>query len=278
MKLAISGTEFSGSEPMTSLLAAAEAVGVTAVEVWYPKNFEALGERTSRRVLERSGIDVACISTATELGDPRRTRDDRAVLNRAIDLAVDLQSPFVNTYFGFPPSRDDDRWSEEYASAVTPCLERASERNVRVVLENEFNAFGLDTHRADITRRPAALAQLIGLIGDDSFGINFDAANFYCADQDPLPAYRWLRESVAYAHAKDVAPLTGAANDRWRTYEDYGRTYETRPMGSGVLPWPELLAAFRADGLPVLTVEPHACGDPIGAFRQAVQYVRNCPG
>ncbi|GIH11862.1 sugar phosphate isomerase/epimerase family protein [Rugosimonospora africana] len=255
----ISGTEFV-KEPdgLTGLLDAARAVGAESLEVWYPENFGPDPD-SALAALRASGLRVACVASGSELGlpDPEPQAD---LLRAAITVAHRLGAPLANTYFGPPGRYDDAAAIDRYAKAIASCLDHAAELGVTVVLENEFDAFGHDPEHGDPTRRPESLRRLVDTVGHPHFGLNFDAANLACAGvTDLVGALELLEDAVRYAHVKDVLPVSGPdeAPEGWTAYRDGARWYATCPLGTGVVPWPDLLPRL-APQVVAATLEPHA--------------------
>jgi sugar phosphate isomerase/epimerase len=269
----ISGTEFV-KEPdgMTALLDAARAVGAESLEVWYPENFGPDAERA----LRDSGVRVACVASGSELGIPD-PEPQVELLRAAITVAHRLGAPLANTYFGPPGQCDDVASIDRYAKAVAGCLDLAAELGVTVVLENEFDAFGHDPEHGDPTRRPESLRRLVDTVGHPHFGLNFDAANLACAGvTDLVGALEFLGDAIRYAHVKDVLPVSGPEEtpEGWTSYRDGDRWYRTCPLGTGVVPWLDLLPRL-APRVTAATLEPHA--QPAlrrAAFAQALSAFR----
>ncbi|WP_405998862.1 sugar phosphate isomerase/epimerase family protein [Streptomyces sp. NBC_00829] len=260
MSIAVSGTEFTDTDGVDGLIEMARSAQCDAVEFWYPKNALRDGVDAALRKLDRAGLRTACVSTPSQLYGTGEA-DSVALLHEAIALAARTGSNRVNTYFGHAPLVDDERAIEAYAGALAPVLDLAATENVVIVLENEFDAFGWDPAGSDISRRPAALAALFARVDSPWFGLNFDAANFLCAAvsaaRDALPL---LLPWVRYAHVKDVrrASVAETPRDGWIRYTDHGRAYDTAPLGTGELDWPELIGSLATAGYDGhLTLEPH---------------------
>jgi sugar phosphate isomerase/epimerase len=282
LPLAISGTELEPTESIAHLIDCARALAIPFIELWYPRNTETDGlERTFSSIRE-AGLRVACISTGSELYRRGGSPEDVNLLNQAIDLARSVDAPFVNTYFGYYDRRDDTAAIKTYRRLLEPCLARAEESNVTIVLENEFNAFGVDPAFSDITRRPETLRQLLEEVDSTHFRLNFDPCNFYCAGVEPFPyAYELLKSFIAYTHVKDGCRLNAALADAvdfsgWRCFKDYDDEFVMRPMGEGAIPWANILRRFQVDGYSgFLTLEPHAeIPRRREAWEQAAAYVR----
>lgn len=277
-RIAISGTEFR-DEPIDTLVRTADEVGVTAIELWCPENLRADADGAALARLTAWPGQVAAVSVGVEIGEMSDVPGNRSRLVEALELADRLGAPVVNTYFGAPGYRDDRRSGEALARNLEPVLRRAESLGVTVVLENEFDAFGRDRCRGDLTRRPHALREAVRRIGSVRLRLNFDAANFYCAGVEPFPhAYEVLAEDVAYLHVKDIRTADPALPEQdgpWVRYHDYDRAYVTAALGSGAVNWPGLLARLAADRYTgSLTLEPHVRREHrTAAFVQAVAWL-----
>ncbi len=282
MRLAISGTELDTDEPIGALLESAGKLKIGFIELWHPRNTSTEGlDKTIDRVLA-AGVEIACVSAGSELYRDGGSREDQELLLESIQLAARVGARFVNTYFGHHPVRDDERAIETYQRLLAPCLDLAQSAGVAIVLENEFNAFGEDPAQSDITRRPAALRQLVEGVGNPHFRLNFDPCNFYCAGVEPYPyAYEILAPFIAYCHVKDgeylnnvlasTSPVSG-----WRRFRDYDNEFVMRPLGQGAIPWKALMKSLRSDAYPgFLTLEPHAeTAHRELAWQQAAEYMQ----
>jgi sugar phosphate isomerase/epimerase len=198
----------------------------------------------------------------------------------ALEVAARLGCPRVNTYFGAPGFRDDAVCGDNFLRNIAPALARADQLGVTIVLENEFNAFGRDHVRGDLTRRPPALRDLVRRSGSPRLRLNFDAANFYCAGVEPYPyAYGVVHDLIDYVHVKDIRlsrPDEPEPEDGWQRYRDYTRSYATTWLGSGAVNWTGLIDRLYADGYEgPLTLEPHALPEHrTSAFAQGIRWLR----
>lgn len=279
MPLVLSGTELEPDEPIQALCDAAGALGIDWIELWHPRNTSHLAVAGALDVIRSSKLRVACVSTGSELYRNGGSLSDQSLLLEAIEIASSCGASLVNTYFGYASVRDDEVAIAKYQQLLAPCLEFASARGVVIALENEFNAFGHDERRSDITRRAPALLRLLERVQSQSFVLNFDAANFLCAGVNPMDAYQLLRGHVGYCHLKDVAMREGVMSlaPGWRAYRDFDRLYQTMPMGEGSVGWRELLPRLLSEGYRgFLALEPHS--EPsirMDAWRQASDFVQS---
>lgn len=255
-RITISGTEFEKSEGVAPLVQTAESLGVSGIELWQPQNTTVTGLDDAVDRIRSAGLEVTCLSSGIELYRDGGSVDDQQRLCELVDNAARLGVRLVNTYFGFAPVLDDTRAIETYARLLEPCLAAAG-NDVTIVLENEFDSFGWDPARSDISRRPESLRELFSCVGSERFRLTFDPANFVCANENPIEAYGKLAEYVGYVHVKDVRP-SGGAMPGWREYSDHGKIFTTCPLGEGAVPWTMLLKRLLNDGYAgPFNLEPH---------------------
>ena len=279
MQIAVSGTDLHSTDSISKLIVLAKAVKVQFIELWYPMNIEAEGLERSIDMISKANIKVACISTPSELYRSGGSRDDQNLLIRAIDLAHQIGSPLVNTYFGSSSVQDDERAINVYIEYLKPCLDRARELGVTIVLENEFDTFGTDSAGSDITRRPIVLHKLVNQVGSPNFKITFDPCNYYFAGVEPFPyAYEVLHSQIGNVHVKDGSIFNSKARsdmESWKLFRDFGREFNTQPLGQGAINWSGLLLKLKEDDYTgFLTLEPHNEGKSLSQWSQAANSLR----
>jgi sugar phosphate isomerase/epimerase len=261
VQLAISLGELGPDEQLSDGLRLAADSGVTGVEYWYPANHGATDSADfDLEMIAQRGLTTVCISTPTQLGTGHRYPADAEILREAIGLAGRHDIGLVNTYFGYPEAEDDAGRIAQYRERVLPVVQAAAQAGVTLVLENEFDCFGLDHARADLTRRPDALGALVAAIDSPHFGLTFDACNAFFAQVRPLEDFlRPLLGSVRYVHVKDGRRQPGPITGGWRPVTDSGQRFQTCPLGNGEVGWSELLAYLAAHQYSGwYTSEPHA--------------------
>lgn len=283
MRLAVSGVELDEGEEPRELAAAARAAGATGVELWHDRNTSALGVDRTIAVLAEAGLAFSCVTSQIELYVPAGVEEAQRALCETIELAARVGAPFANSYFGFAAVRDDAAAVAAYAAAVRPCVERAEALGVTLLLENEFNAFGLDPSRSDLTREPERVLALFEAVDSPAFGMTFDPTNFtFAGVEDHQRAYEVLADVIRYVHVKNGHQIAPGAAPRpgWSRYTDYDDEYTTAPLDEGAVDWPALLARLRADGYDGwLCVEPHGARDELLPHcEEAAAFVREQVG
>jgi sugar phosphate isomerase/epimerase len=229
------------------------------------------------------GLRISAVDALSQLyrRSTRAADRNQQLLLRQIEVAAAAGAPYVVTYFGHSDERDDRRAIEQYMERLAPCLERAEQANVTILLENEFDAASVDPAGSDVTRRPEAVRELIERVGSARFRTNFDAANYYFAGAEPFPyAFEVLRDVIEYVHVKDghrLNALAGGGDDElWERSQDHDREYAWCPVGEGAVNWDGLLRALdRAGYSGFVALEPHSRRPHAeDAWRHAIEFVR----
>ena len=260
-EICLSGTELLGDESCAPLADACVAVGATGVELWYPDNTKHDGLEQTVRIFAAEGISVVALSAGIELYRDHGADEQQRKLLELVSKAGELGIRRVNTYFGFADRLDDEKAIEGYLRLVEPALTRACKKDVTILIENEFDAFGWDPVGSDITRRPHSLLALLDAAGSEHLKTTFDPANYLCAGVRPIDALNILKRHIAYVHVKDVVRIAGSsALAGWKSYSDHGRFYSTCPLGEGEVGWQSLFAELTGGvryGGP-FCLEPHS--------------------
>jgi 3-oxoisoapionate decarboxylase len=201
----------------------------------------------------RSRADTMGLFLEVGLPSPnpvRRMRElERAVepaehareLRKHVEAVAALGCKHARAYVGdrHDRFRTDVRWPDQCSltldvlKRLTPCLR---DLGVRVALE---------TH-ADLTFDE--LLSLVDALGSEVAGVTLDTGNLAMRLEDPLEGVERLAPHVLATHVKDAALAFTAR----------GLCWQARPVGSGILPIPDMLAALHAanPGL-ALSIELH---------------------
>jgi sugar phosphate isomerase/epimerase len=129
----------------------------------------------------------------------------------------------------------------EVLEALAPLLRR---RGVKIALE---------TH-ADLTADE--LLEMIERVGPEVAGVTLDTGNLVMRLDDPISAVQKLAPHVMATHVKDAV----------LAFSPRGLLWQARPIGSGVLPMPDLLAPLlrgRADLALSIELHPRTYDLPI---------------
>lgn len=263
MPVAVAAPELFGTGPLLGdldRLREVRELGFTALELWCPWQVDESNVSDVRDALHSLGMTVACVSSPSHLhGEP--TGEGHRLISASIAIAAELGATRVNTYFGHGGTGDDREAARTYAGLVAPLLRQAEAAGVTIVLENEFDAFGHDPEHYDISRRAQSLHHLVQLVDHPRFRLNFDAANFACSGEDVAEAVALLAPAVGYVHVKDIITVSREHSDEaaeGMRYTDGDNTYRTVRLGTGQVPWTEVLDRLAEAGYDgPFTLEPH---------------------
>ena len=172
-----------------------------------------------------------------EVGAVEHARD----LTRHIEAASSLGCRHVRAYLGdrHDRFRTDVRWRDQLA--VT--------RSVLKLLESPLRDFGMAV--AIETHADATLVEIQELLDDFEpavLGVTLDTGNLPMRLDDPVAAAERLAPRVLATHVKDAV----------LAFTPRGLCWQARPVGSGILPMPDLLAILqRANPALMLSIELH---------------------
>ncbi|GAA1999399.1 sugar phosphate isomerase/epimerase family protein [Microbacterium ulmi] len=257
------------------------SLAIDALElVYYPEND---GFDTAPETLASYGVDIVCVNATAKLRlmtspDPGPAQEN---ILRCVDLAADHGAEFVVLYPGHVARQKPKERLEVFRRRIEPCVERALERGVTLLLENHFDLRGEDPHYTDVVRDPELTAVFLDALGAPNVRVNFDAGNLYAAGIEPWPyAYRLLRDYISYAHLKDMAFYTellhGPLEENETLSDSKTGTFVPVAVGDGGINYAGLVREMAEDGTArFLTFEDHsleARADEI--YRRGVDYVR----
>jgi sugar phosphate isomerase/epimerase len=135
--------------------------------------------------------------------------------------------------------RTDTPWPDQIdatRSVIRELTPRLKEYGIRLAIE---------TH-ADLTA--CELLALLDRLDPEIAGVTLDTGNLAMRLDDPLDAARRLAPYVVATHVKDMA----------LAFTPRGLSWQARPVGSGILPMPDILAAIlRARPGIALSIELH---------------------
>jgi sugar phosphate isomerase/epimerase len=164
---------------------------------------------------------------------------------RAIQVAHELEAPFIRIFSFFMPEGDDPAVHREAVIDRLGQIVRAAEGSgVTLLHENEKEIYG-DT--------PARCLDLLAALDSPIFRAAWDPANFVqCGVRPHTEGYAQLRPYIAYVHVKDSILATR----------------QVVPAGEGEGELRETIAALRASGFDgFFSLEPHLqAGGKFGGF------------
>jgi sugar phosphate isomerase/epimerase len=188
---------------------------------------------TVKSELRQRGIGVSAIGSPIGKVGIRSDFDAyRSLVQHAIDVANELETPYIRMFSFYCEDRDADR--DEVMRRMQAMVDMAAAGGVVMLHENEKGIYG---------EQPDRCLDLHETVQGDSFRATFDPANFVQAGVRPYDeAFPLLRPYIAYFHIKDAVMADG----------------HVVPAGAGDGQVRELMAAAKEmsyDGY--LSLEPH---------------------
>jgi sugar phosphate isomerase/epimerase len=191
--------------------------------------------------LEVGLISPNPIRRTRELGRPVSAAEHTRDLSSQIHAVAALGCRYARAYVGdrHDRFRSDVSWKAQIEATVeilrllTPQL---LELDLRMAIE---------TH-ADLTT--CELLDVLGRLEPRAFGVTLDTANLLMRLDDPIEAVARLAPRVLCTHIKDAV----------LAFTPRGLCWQARPVGSGILPLPDLLSILIRECPSVpLTIELH---------------------
>lgn len=252
-------------------LRAAARAGVDVIDLPTDSSFGLVGSDRSEHpghhrelleLLDTAQLEVGCVSNSRDtqllLGphgphtDPvlagpaeaKRAHGLRAAL-RTVRLAAVLGAPQARLMLGVP---DHGRWLswwgsevnwqdniDSWAQAARPVLDLADSLDVEVVVE---------PHPKQVVYDPASARSLLATA--DGVRLCVDPGNLAAVGHDPVDAVRGWGAKLVAVHAKDLQRWREPQDPRGAGWSRYGPgpAIRFRALGSGELPWPDIVAAL----------------------------------
>jgi sugar phosphate isomerase/epimerase len=149
-----------------------------------------------KRALADRGMGVSAIgSPIGKIGieDPMDPHLD--AFRRALDLAEELETPYIRMFSFFVPEGRADAYRDEVMRRLSALLDEADGRPVTLLHENESKIYG------DIPRR---CLDILETMDSPQLQMTFDPANFVMNGVRPYDdAFEMLADHIAYLHIKD---------------------------------------------------------------------------
>lgn len=181
------------------------------------------------------------VRRSRDLGRSITTKEMAAELAPHVEALAILGCRKARVYIGdrHDRFRTDVRWDEQRTATVSVLREMTSRLwDLRIRL-------AIETH-ADLTA--SELLGVLHRLDDHVAGITLDTGNLVMRLDDPLEAVERLAPRVIATHVKDAV----------LAFTPRGLCWQARPVGSGILPMPDMLAVLlRASPGIALSIELH---------------------
>lgn len=172
--------------------------------------------------LKKIRMNISCISSGACLKFPEKAEETRRELLRSIDVASQLEAPFVRILGDLSPAPDGEVDDAVVLKALKALIPYAEEKGVTLLVET--NGVYADTSR---------LASLLNQIESDSIGALWDMHHPYrYGNETPEQTVQNLGAYIKYTHIKDSVMENGRV--------------AYKMMGEGDLPVDAIMRALRS--------------------------------
>jgi len=264
------------------------AAGLDAAEVIYQDGYTSglpQGDRRAAmealKAAEDEGLPIIGLTpytTAINALDESEWRGGVDEFRGAIETAHLLGADRVRVYAGswHPGDADHARRWARLREALQTLAPEAEQAGVRLCVENHFGT---------MTQTAAETAALVREVAHPAVRVLYDQANLtFTHDETFEQAFEVQGKLIGHVHVKDLvftdpaAAFRAAETARVNASE---RSVRSRVIGSGVLPWHEILAALLHHGYDdLLSIEyeyrwhPQDLPSPEEGFRESVSVLR----
>jgi sugar phosphate isomerase/epimerase len=286
--IGINSVEWRGST-LEQVLQNLQRHGVPLVELVARKNVPKEKIEDARALLAKYNIRPNAVSAFTKLNEVvhERVAETQELINESLEIAAALGAPFTQTYFGANAFLDDDEAIARYAEFIKPCVRKAEQTGVTLLIDNLFDAvpaeipatFRQRYRSTDVTRTAKGTLQLLETVNSPWYQYNYDPGNFACGGEEGYPyGYDILKDFIRSIHLKDVVKydrhLHGDPDDLY-LQRDFTGDYMCVAIGAGAVNYDALLKRLRADGYQGnLILEPHTGDRRLeAAIKDSLEYL-----
>jgi sugar phosphate isomerase/epimerase len=274
---------------LEEVLQSVQRHGAQLVELVARKNVWTETVPQAKALFAEHGIRPNSVSAFTKLNEVvhERVAETQELINYSIEIAAVLGAPFSHTYFGANAFLDDDEAIARYVEFLKPCLRKAEQTGVTLLIDNLFDSvpseipatFRQHYRSRDVTRSARGCRQLLESVNSPWFQYNYDPGNFLVSGEEPYPyAYEVLKDFIRSIHLKDAVKydwnLHGDPNDLY-LQRDLRGDFMCVAIGAGAVNYEAILKRLRADGYQGnLILEPHTGDRRIdAAIKDSLKYL-----
>ncbi|MDQ0823872.1 sugar phosphate isomerase/epimerase [Arthrobacter sp. B2I5] len=262
--------------------------GLDAAEIIYQDGYTSglpLGDRRAAMealtAADGEGLPILGLTpytTAINSLDESQWRGGVDEFRGAIETAHLLGADRVRVYAGawHPGDTDRDRRWAKLREALQTLAPEAEQAGVRLCVENHFGT---------MTQTAAETAALVREVAHPAVRVLYDQANLtFTHDETFEEAFAVQGDLIGHVHVKDLVftdPNAAFRATETARVDASERAVRSRVIGTGVLPWPQILAALLRHGYDdLLSIEyeyrwhPQDLPTPEDGFRESVTALR----
>jgi L-ribulose-5-phosphate 3-epimerase len=274
---------------LTEALRLFRAAGLDAAEVIYQDDYSAAinpsdpaAAQRAATVADAEGVPIIGLTpytTSINSLDAASWQQGVDDFRGCLQAAHTVGATRVRVYAGawHPGDTDHDEKWEQLRRALTMLAPEAADAGVVLCVENHFGT---------MTQTAADTARLVSEVGSPAVRVLYDQANLtFTHDETWQEAFAVQGDLVGHVHVKDLvfkdpdAPFRASDTARVKAEE---RAVRSRVIGTGVVPWPEILEELVRRGYDdALSLEyeyrwhPQDLPDPAIGFKESATVLRS---
>ena len=206
----------------------------------------------ARRTVESRGlvIPMLCCSPDFSHPDAEFRRAEVAKEKNWIRMAAALGAGYCRVLSGQRrPELSRAQGLALVIECIEACLPEAGACGVTLILENHYKDDFWNY--PEFAQKMDVFCELVELIQDPRFGVNYDPSNAFLAGDDPLELLRRVKDRVVTMHASDRYLAEGTLEDLRRDEtgaEGYAKRLRHGTIGQGLNDYDAIFSTLRGAG------------------------------
>lgn len=205
MQVGLLTAPFSGDDLDTVVKFAASA-GFDSLEVRAgARHCDLMGDfdpEAFRAAIEGAGLKISSLAAYTNItaGDPAERDQNRALVERSLEVCSQIGVDVLCTLAGLPPAgmSKEDCIQQVAAPYYNELSNKAADLGIKLAMENWY---------ATNIQHLGHWDMIFDLVPADNFGLNFDPSHLYWQEIDYLMAVERYAARIFHTHAKDTEVL-----------------------------------------------------------------------
>ncbi|MBN1555257.1 MAG: sugar phosphate isomerase/epimerase [Phycisphaerae bacterium] len=148
--------------------------------------------------VQKHGLSYASVNANGDFMVREDVEKEIALACADIDRAARLKPKVIILFAGWV-DRDDDAVYDQVSAALKRVTRHAAKYNLTVGLENH----------GGLTRTAEQCNRILAGVDEPNIGLNFDPANFWMYDEDPLAAIKKIEFPIVFTHFKSLKRVDG---------------------------------------------------------------------
>jgi len=198
-----------------------QKLNLDGVEIWLPSLTSLSWQyiKNIKDVLDKSDLEVSMLTLTTDFVHPDEDiwRWNRSYLKIAAELAQRFETRIIRVTLHHHSALTLQQTLKNAKSRMEEALQIAEDEDVILALEN---------HPGDIENRKAVLQEMFATFDTERLRLNYDPANAFIVNEDPVSTLRELIGKVVHIHAKNGSmtsdgQFVAEPADIWKGDTDY---------------------------------------------------------